>query len=340
MATKRSGKLLSLARKVLLYGITGLFAVLALFRVSAALRETEEASTIAPSEGVFLATQAGTLYVQSVGPEDGQPLILIHGTAAWSGLWMPTAQVLARAGYQVHALDLPPFGFSDRSPEMDFGRKAQAARIIAALESLNTKDAIIVAHSFGGGPAVEAIMQQPSLFRGSVLIDVALGLDQAQDARLPMLLRPTMARETAMAATATNPLATGMLFRTLVYRKDSVGPDQVAVIQKPMAQNGTTEAFAAWLPSLFEPGENAMSTDKSNYRSLSLPTVILWGDKDTVTPLEQGQQLTNLLPNASLITLKSVGHIPQIEDPELLEAELLAALTAILNQPASARQED
>src|SRR5262249_32879499 len=42
-------------------------------------------------------------------PPDGVPVVLIHGTAAWSELWRATIDALAAAGFHVVALDLPPF---------------------------------------------------------------------------------------------------------------------------------------------------------------------------------------------------------------------------------------
>ena len=79
------------------------------------------------------------------------PVVLIHGTAAWSELWRATIDALAAAGFHVIALDLPPFGFSDRPG--DYTRERQAARIDGVLDQLGVAPAIIVGHSFGAGAA-------------------------------------------------------------------------------------------------------------------------------------------------------------------------------------------
>ena len=57
-----------------------------------------------------------------------------------------------------------------------------------------------------------------------------------------------------------------------------------------------------------------------------LPVAILWGDKDTVTPIDQATDLQKLLPQASLTQLPGLGHIPQIEDPALYNDALLKTL--------------
>ena len=56
------------------------------------------------------------------------------------------------------------------------------------------------------------------------------------------------------------------------------------------------------------------------------PIAILWGDKDTVTPVEQARDLQTLLPQATLTLLPGLGHILQIEDPDLFNDALLKAL--------------
>ena len=53
---------------------------------------------------------------------------------------------------------------------------------------------------------------------------------------------------------------------------------------------------------------------------------LLWGDQDSVTPLEQAHDLQTLLPQATLTLLPGVGHIPQIEDPDMFNNALLKAL--------------
>ena len=53
---------------------------------------------------------------------------------------------------------------------------------------------------------------------------------------------------------------------------------------------------------------------------------MIWGDKDTLTPLAQGRDIQSLIQNASLEVLPGLGHIPQIEDPAVFAAALVTAL--------------
>jgi pimeloyl-ACP methyl ester carboxylesterase len=69
-----------------------------------------------------------------------------------------------------------------------------------------------------------------------------------------------------------------------------------------------------------------MATDRSRYAKLAIPTLVLWGAKDSVTPLAQGQDLARLIPGARLDVLPLVGHIPAIEDEHDFNGALLEFL--------------
>jgi pimeloyl-ACP methyl ester carboxylesterase len=62
------------------------------------------------------------------------------------------------------------------------------------------------------------------------------------------------------------------------------------------------------------PQKISLTTDPKNYQSLTMPTLILWGDSDTVIPLKEGQYLQSIIPHAELKVLKGVNHIPHVED--------------------------
>jgi pimeloyl-ACP methyl ester carboxylesterase len=58
---------------------------------------------------------------------------------------------------------------------------------------------------------------------------------------------------------------------------------------------------------------------------------LIWGERDTVTPLEQGQRLKALIPSATMDVMPDVGHIPHIEHPQAF-LELLKRRLAVLSR--------
>ena len=107
-------KILRWATTALLSLLLLVLAAIATFWVGASVRETGLREELAPSSGHLVPTRSGGVFVQEKGPADGVPVVLFHGTAAWSELWRHTIDALAAGGFRVIALDLPPFGFSDR----------------------------------------------------------------------------------------------------------------------------------------------------------------------------------------------------------------------------------
>ncbi|MGV7219673.1 alpha/beta fold hydrolase [Bradyrhizobium sp. UFLA05-112] len=298
-------------------------AAIIAFRLAAAFRETAGRTDLAPSSGHWVTTRSGDVFIQEMGPLSGVPVVLFHGTAAWSELWRATSDALAAGGYHVIALDLPPFGFSDRPG--GYTRQDQAERVSDVLEKLKVTPAVIVGHSFGAGAATELVLRFPARARALVLVDAALGL-MAEPSDPPAVLRPKWLREMLVSLTVTNPLATKMLLQSLIARKDRALPAYVEILQRPLTRQNSTSDIADWLYYFTGTDRGAMSADRAAYAQLKQPIAILWGEMDTVTPRAQAYDLKALLPQAHLTLLPGLGHIPQIEDPGQFNDALLKAL--------------
>ena len=293
------------------------------FRVAAAWRETASAADLAPAAGQFVTTRSGRVFIQEAGPRDGVPVVLFHGTAAWSELWRATMTALAGERYRVIALDIPPFGFSDRPGT--YTRADQAVRVRDVLDALALPPAIIVGHSFGAGAAVETVLRAPERVRGLVLIDAALGLTAEAPASPPALLRYGPLRDTLVSLTVTNPLMTRTLLASLIEKKERAAL-YVDLLQRPMVVRDTTHDLGLWLLYFLGDDRDARSAQRGAYATIDKKVAILWGDKDTVTPLAQAEDLRTLMPAAQLTILPGLGHIPQIEDPDAFNRALVARL--------------
>ena len=222
------------------------------------------------------------------------------------------------------AVDLPPFGYSERPPDEDYSRPAQARRIWAAVDAMDWTSVTLVGHSFGAGPATEAAMQAFDRVEGLVLVAGALSLDAAPSGLGPLAFRPL--REAAVASTFTQPAFFPYGLRSMAYRDAAIDDAWVARYTRPLTAVGTTEAVAAWLPELMAPAPCA-SLDPEAYRRFDVPTLLLWGDQDTVTPPAQMEAVGALLPEATMQLLAGVGHLPPVEAPDAV-AEHIARFTA------------
>ncbi|HEX6745953.1 MAG TPA: alpha/beta hydrolase, partial [Longimicrobium sp.] len=232
-----------------------LLLVLVGLRIAAGLRE---GAVAAPAGTVRFATPTGAVAARVAGPADGAPLVIVHGTAAWSGFWKDVAAHLAGKGWRVVAIDLPPFGWSDRDARGRYDRIAQAQRLASVLTALG-RPAVVVGHSFGAGPATELALRHPQEVRALVLVDGALGeLDPKGRGAAARVLDVRPAAELVTSAAVTNPAALRPLLRSMIARKDKADA-WLPVLREPMGREGATSAYAAWLPNLFVKDDGALS---------------------------------------------------------------------------------
>ncbi|MGL4637091.1 MAG: alpha/beta fold hydrolase [Beijerinckiaceae bacterium] len=295
--------------------------LLLVFRLMAFWREFDEVTAIAPTSGQFVQTEQGKVFVQISGPANGQPVLLVPGTAAWGGFWGDVAVDLAKAGYRPIAIDLPPFGYSAHRPTADYSRSDQARRLRDVIAALKLEAPLVVGHSFGAGAVVELAASYSNQIKGMVIVCGAVALPDGMEPPpaatgiLPMVMGNGIIMRIGVAASVTNPVAMKPLLRSMLHRKEAADDRQAAILLRPMTRGGTTAAYADWVPYLLLPDSKAQTASARGVSAIRTPTAIIWGEKDSVTPLPQGERLKGLISGATLDVIPDVGHIPHIEAP-------------------------
>jgi pimeloyl-ACP methyl ester carboxylesterase len=309
--------------KILTAIVVLLLAVILFFTFQSNLRETKTRQEAAPSTGRFVQAGDIELFVQEMGPADGQIILFIHGTAAWSGLWRETMAPLAEAGYRCIAIDIPPFGYSERPRTPSYGNADQARRIVALMDALEIEHAILLGHSFGGGATMETALTIPDRIDALVLADVGglnLNLQHALKTQSPsvieLFLGTPFMRNPVLAATATNPLFTETLISAMILDHADATEETISILQEPLVLQDSTNTLGDWLKEVLGPQEISLTSDPVNYQELTMPALIIWGDSDTVIPLKEGEYLQRILPDAKLMVMQGVNHIPHLEDHE------------------------
>jgi pimeloyl-ACP methyl ester carboxylesterase len=341
MRTALARLLVALLALVLLV-VVGIACWLGYANMKRSQRERMTVEALAPPGGRWVDVGDSRLFVQEWGPANGPVVLLTHGTGAWSGTWFELPAALAEAGWRVVGVDLPPFGFSvsnGRPGELDYSRPAQAARLLLLIEALGGASSVaLVGHSFGAGPALEAAMTSPARLRRVVLVDPALGLGPAGEAPtctpVPgwarILLGRRDVRSVLISGSATYPPFTGDLLESFVHRRDAVTPERIAAYQIPMRRFTYGADIGDWAWTFAgSTCEKAVSLDPLRLSAWSRdgpPVVLVWGAADTITPIAQARALLRWMPEAKLLELPDVGHIPHIEDPRAFATTLLAAL--------------
>jgi pimeloyl-ACP methyl ester carboxylesterase len=326
-------------RRKMLSGVKWLaFALLSLIvvalvgtSVASWLRENTNAQVAAPSTGHFAVVNGEHIFYQEQGPTTGPTVVFIGGTMAWGEIWRETLDAVSAAGFHTITIDLPPFGYSDRSDEFGYGPANQAKRILGVIDALNLQHVTLVGHSFGGGATVEAAFTQPEKIQSLVLVDAALGLD-AKDAGggiLNTLLSIRPVRNAVVSFIFTNPPMLSYGVKINYFDTAKATDKIITTFKKPLNVTGTSNAVGDWwFRDLMVLHSDAKYHDKENYKKFQPNVLVLWGREDTTTPLQQGDDIAKLFPHSELSILDHVSHVPHLEAPGEFNTRLQKFLNA------------
>ncbi len=251
----------------------------------------------------------------------GPPVVLIHGMLNSSSHWRSVALNLA-GEYTVIAPDLIGHGDS-AAPRGDYSLGAHASSIRDLLAAMGIERASIVGHSLGGGVAMQFFYQFPQRTERLVLISSG-GLGHEVS---PMLRTAALPGVSALLSLTIHRRVLGALSdtgRRLREREVRLGVHLQAVARalRPLESPEARQAFLQTLRAVIDVhGQRVSATDRL-YLLESMPTLIVWGERDNTIPLLHGRRAHEAIPSSHFRTLPRAAHFPHLEDPDGL-AEVL-----------------
>ncbi len=299
-------------RRVLRIGVV--VAVLALIGAIAAAWEPDrpvsslkERWAKPPSQ--FIDLDGLSVHVRDVGPrEDPEPLVLLHGTSASLHTWESWVARLSGTR-RVVTFDLPGFGLTGPAANGDVSIAHTLSVLRALLGKLGIARCVLVGNSYGGRIAWEFALAHPEQVSRLVLIDAA-GYP-LQSKSVPLGFR--IARTPGLRRLAEVLLPRSLIEKSVrnVFADPSlVTSDMVDRYFELTLREGNRVALARRFEQV------PVFGDTSRLTSLKTPTLILWGGKDELIPLENGRRFDADLPVSELVVFDGLGHVPHEEDPE------------------------
>ena len=224
----------------------------------------------------------------------GPVLLLLHGWSSSAVAFQSLAAGLL-GSFRVIRLDLPGFGGSEQ-PKSDWHIQDYAAFVQAFLAKLGVGQVFaVVGHSFGGRVAIKALAN--GLLRPAklVLIDSG-GVRESQSARNRLL---KIVAKTGKVVTSLPGL------RAL----------QGGLRKKLYARVGSTDYIeAGGMKQIFL---NTINEDlQADATHITTPTLIVWGQDDTTTPISNGQLLANAIKGATMVVIPDAGHFVFLDQPQ------------------------
>lgn len=231
------------------------------------------------------STRASGL-VDTIALGDGPPLILLHGLAASARWWSRVVPALSER-HRVHAIDLPSFGASGHG--VRFRLEQIPGRLVEFMDERGIERASVIGHSMGGLIAGRLAADHPGRVDRLVLVDAGfLRLD-------PSWLHKVTGPVRAVRFTRP-PLA-----RLLLEDVARVGPFALTDATLQLLRTDWVEVLGR----------------------VRAPTLVVWGEGDTICPPVIGQGIAERVPDARLVVIPECGHNPMWERPEaFLEAVL------------------
>jgi pimeloyl-ACP methyl ester carboxylesterase len=233
----------------------------------------------------------------------GEPLVLLHGFGADKDNWTRVARYLTPR-FRVIAPDLPGFGDSTRNPSARYASADQVDRVHAFVHALGLESFHLGGNSMGGGIAGNYAAKYPADVKSLWLVAPG-GIATAEKSEL---VRKVEAGE--------NPL---LIRTTDDYERllDFVFVEKPFVPQ-PIVRYLTERAIAnrEFNAKVFRDLRENPAPLEPALKGLPVRTLVLWGDHDRLVDVSGAKILGAILPNATVVVLPNVGHVPMIEKPE------------------------
>lgn len=233
----------------------------------------------------------------------GKTLLILHGWKSNSERWIKAAEILAAENIQVIIPDLPGFGKS-QEPLKAWSQDNYVDWLVAFCQQIpELKDEFYLAgHSFGGAVAVKFAIKYPQKVRKVFLIAAACVRTLKTSKKMLWQVSKIVK---VFSFLPKYDLARKAFYKFVLRKTDYLQVDGV----------------------MKETYLKVISEDMSHkVNFLKVPAVLIWGDKDTSTPIEQAHFLNKKIFNSKLFVIEGANHSLQIEAPEALAENIISQL--------------
>lgn len=282
-----------------------------------------------PVESTFITVNDVRLHVVTAGPEEGTPIILLHGFPENWYSWRQQIPVLANAGYRVIVPDQRGYNLSDKPAGIAaYGIENLTADVRELITTLGYNQAIIVGHDWGGVVAWYFAMTYPELTTRLVVMNAPHPAAYARELRqnpsqqrkswyvlafqIPWL--PETLLTFAPATTARR------LFQQTAVRQEAFPGADIQFMAAAIAQPGAMRAAINWYRALLR---YPPATSK---QPITTPTLLIWGENDIALDKSLTYDLVHWVPHIKVHTILHCGHWVQNEAAGEVNRQLLEFL--------------
>jgi pimeloyl-ACP methyl ester carboxylesterase len=271
-----------------------------------------------PIESSFVATPFGRFHVEAAG--EGKPMLFIHGGTASAREWRLVLPDLGEHARCV-AVDRLGCGLSDRSPSYD--RVTLTRSLLALADALGWERFGVAGQSFGGFWALSLAYEAPERISRLVIVNSGSSARMTEAEARDRAERMAAMRNAKTWAEMTPEERGAAADRTIA-----------SIYADPRRVPASYRDDLLWQMEQAAPGQLAAVAGQDDHVSsealgrIECPTLVVWGEADSMGPPERGRRLASAIPGARFIGLPGVGHTCQIEAPR----EFVAAVAPFLEE--------
>ena len=238
---------------------------------------------------------------------DSLPIVLIHGTGASLHTWESWVNELKNK-HRIITLDLPAYGLTGPNKTGDYSQDFYVNFMENFLSKLNIKRCVLGGNSLGGSITWAFALEHPERVGKMILVDaggypmVSKSVPIAfQIARMPIVgnlfkyILPYAVIEKSL--------------QNVYVHDDRITPELIERYYDLASRTGNRKAFLDRMKSSIK------NDNHLKIKTLTMPTLIIWGKEDGLIPLDVAEKFHEDLPNDTMIVFKDLGHTPMEEDP-------------------------
>lgn len=225
-------------------------------------------------------------------------ILILHGWGASSQSWAKIQELLESRGCKVLVPDLPGFG-ENPAPSQAWSVDDYVAWLSDFCEKQNLSQFFLLGHSFGGSLAIKFSLKYPEKIRKLILVDSA-GIRRTR-------IKKEILKKIAHILNRFSFLPFYSLIRKIAYKTIFRKSDYL------LTEGVMKETYLKII-------KEDLSDSLSN---VSVPTLLIWGKKDKITPLQHAYLMKEKIIGATLEIIPNVKHNPHAEAPEILVEKVL-----------------
>ena len=287
----------------------------------------------APSQFVELPS-GQTIHVRDEGAGDGPPIILIHGANSSLHTWDQWAKELT-PNHRVIRFDTVGHGLTGAAEDGDYSKERYVADLDALADHFELETFVVAGRSMGGWISTSYAIAHPDRVAGLALLNASGAPRKPDEGRLYL-----------GATIAQTPVLNSIM--TMITPRDLVRSSLEDAVADPSGI--TEETVDRYWELLRYPGNRQAAVDRANtprggpfapedVAGLTMPSLVMWGALDQVTPPSGAEFYAEHLPNDTAITYDAVGHVPMEEAPETSVSDFekwLLNLAETIQEPEAA----